>query len=201
MNAFTLPSIPSELNWINQPLDWKAGPGNQLTVVAGKVSDWFIDPAGNSSKGNAPCALFSARDENYILSACVKVEFASTFDAGVLFLRESDSSWGKLCFEYSPQGKPMVVSVVTREFSDDCNSIIVEGNTVFLRAAVTPRTIAFHYSHDGKFWHFVRYFTLGASHRLAVGFSSQSPTGAKCTANFTDIVYQSGILKDLRNGE
>ncbi len=89
----------------------------------------------------------------------------------------------------------MVVSVVTREFSDDCNSIIVEGNTVFLRAAVTPRTIAFHYSHDGKFWHFVRYFTLGASHRLAVGFSSQSPTGAKCTANFSDIVYQSGICK------
>lgn len=201
MTPFILSPIPVPLEWKIQPLDWKAGPGSHLSILAGKETDWFIDPNGNFSRDNAPCALFVPPDENFILSAHVAVDFASTYDAGVIQIRESETLWAKLCFEYSPQGKPMVVSVVTRGFSDDCNSSIIDGRQVYLRASVTLKTIAFHYSLDGDYWNLVRYFTLGKVENLTVGFSSQSPTGQQCSVDFSEIRYLPGVLKDLRSGE
>jgi regulation of enolase protein 1 (concanavalin A-like superfamily) len=85
--------------------------------------------------------------------------------------------------------------------SDDCNSVPIEKPQVYLRMAVTPQTIAFHYSNDGKYWHFVRYFTLGKLENLQVGFSAQSPMGPQCKAVFSEIHYRAGELKDARNGE
>jgi regulation of enolase protein 1 (concanavalin A-like superfamily) len=201
MTTFILPSIPGEFQWKNQPVDWKVGPDNSLTIVAGERTDWFIDPAGNYAQDSAPSALFVPPDANFIVSAKIVVNFVSAFDAGVLQLRESDERWAKLCFEYSPQQQPMIVSVVTRGTSDDCNSVSIDGREVYLRVAVTPETIAFHYSRDGAYWHLVRYFTLGKMGQVRVGFSAQSPTGQQCTAVFSDIRHRAGVLKDNRNGE
>ena len=201
MTVFTVPTIPGEFPWKNRPLDWKVGPGNSLTIIAGEGTDWFIDPAGTYTKDNAPSALFPPPDEDFLLSAKVAVGFASTFDAGVLQVRERDDLWAKLCFEYSPQRQPMIVSVVTREVSDDCNSVPIEGQEVYLRIARSAQTFAFHYSQDGRYWHLVRYFTLGKLDNLRVGFSSQSPTGQQCSVVFSEISYRPGTLKDNRSGE
>jgi regulation of enolase protein 1 (concanavalin A-like superfamily) len=201
MTMFTLPSVPGELYWKNPPLDWKVGPGPGLSILAGEATDLFVDPAGSVAKDNAPVALFAPSDENFLLSARVSVAFASTFDAGVLQVRERDDLWAKLCFEYSPQGQPMIVSVVTRGTSDDCNSVPIQGQTVFLRIACNAQTFVFHYSLDGRYWHMVRYFTLGRLGALRVGFASQSPTGRQCRAVFDEISYRVGTLADNRNGE
>jgi uncharacterized protein len=130
----------------------------------------------------------------------VKVAFAVTYDAGTIQVRFANDIWGKLCFEYSPQGEPMIVSVVARGVSDDCNSESVNTDTVWLRIAQTERTTAFHFSLDGKRWNFVRYFSLGAHFELRAGFSSQSPTGKGCRAEFSEISYRPGTLSDLRSG-
>jgi uncharacterized protein len=201
MAAFMLPSIPSELQWKNQPLDWSAGSDGTLAIVAGELTDAFTDPSGNSPQDNAPAALFVPPDASFLLSAKVSVDFAADFDAGVLQVRASEDRWAKVCFEYSPQGQPMIVSVVTRGASDDCNSVIVDCRDIYLRIAVTPRTVAFHYSDDGVYWHFVRYFTLGTFEQVRVGFSAQSPRGQQCEAVFSDIRYRSGELSDNRDGE
>jgi regulation of enolase protein 1 (concanavalin A-like superfamily) len=95
----------------------------------------------------------------------------------------------------------MVVSVVNRDVSDDCNSVVIAGSEVYLRVARTPRTLAFHYSTDGQFWHFVRYFSLGLTDVVRAGFSAQSPTGATCRAVFAEIAYRAGALADNRSGE
>lgn len=201
MDAFRLPAIPGEFQWKNQPMSSTVGPRGSLTILAGEHTDWFSDPAGNDPQDSSPSALFVPPDPTFIVSAKVAVSFVSTFDAGVLQLRASDESWAKLCFEYSPQQQPMIVSVVTRGKSDDCNSVPIEGQEVYLRMAVTPQTIAFHYSEDGEYWHFVRHFTLGKLENLHVGFSAQSPMGKQCDAVFSHIQYRAGILKDLRSGE
>ena len=201
MTAFTLPGIPGELQWKNPPLEWKVEPGPSLAILAGESTDLFSDPGGSAPKDNAPVALFAPPDENFLLSAKVTVQFASTFDAGVLQVRERDDLWAKLCFEYSPQGQPMIVSVVTRGTSDDCNSVPIAGQTVYLRMARNVQTFAFHYSLDGRYWHMVRYFTLGWLGALRVGFSSQSPTGQQCRAVFSEISYRAGTLADNRSGE
>jgi regulation of enolase protein 1 (concanavalin A-like superfamily) len=129
------------------------------------------------------------------------VEFASDYDAGVLFLYVRDDVWAKLCFEYSPQHRPMVVSVVTRGTSDDCNSVIIDKNEVYLRIFRSGPTFAYHYSTDGKVWHMVRYFTLGELGGLRAGFEAQSPTGKGCAVVFSEVSYRQGALKDIRSGE
>lgn len=91
--------------------------------------------------------------------------------------------------------------MVTRGVSDDCNSAVIESSEVYLRIARTPQTLAFHYSQDGRYWHLVRYFSLGKLDALRVGFSAQSPTGQKCTAVSSEINYRVGVLKDIRSGE
>jgi regulation of enolase protein 1 (concanavalin A-like superfamily) len=200
MTPFTLPSIPSELEWTLPPVDWSAS-GERLTIVAGPLSDLFTNPATGIPQDNVPVALFTPPDASFLLSAKVAVDFAADFDAGTLQLRVSPDVWAKLCFEYSPQGEPMVVSVVTRGASDDCNHVVIDGREVYLRVAVTPRTVAFHYSLDGALWHFVRYFTLGQVDEARAGFSSQSPRGQGCAAVFSEIRYREGELRGLRNGE
>ncbi len=201
MKTFSLPAIPGEFEWHNPPLDWSPDPTRGLSITAGAQTDWFRDPAGDFIKDNAPCALMTPPDASFLLSAKVAVAFGATYDAGALQIRANSELGAKLCFEYSPQGRPMIVSVVTRGVSDDCNSVEIEGTEIYLRVARAPRTVAFHYSHDGRIWHLVRYFSLGQVDTLSVGFSAQSPTGVRCAVTFSDISYHAGSLNDIRSGE
>jgi len=113
---------------------------------------------------------------------------------------QDEQFWAKLCFEYSPQGEPMIVSVVNREVSDDSNSERISGDQVYLRISGLANAYAFHYSVDGVKWNFVRYFHLGEPEGFLIGLSSQSPTGESCKAAFSEIKYKAVLLKDLRNG-
>jgi len=202
MTTLTFPSLPGDLHWKNDPVVWNAGPDNSLRITAGAKTDWFVDPSGHTLVStNAPAALFTPRDEHFLLSAKVTVHFTSAFDAGVLFVYEREDLWAKLCFEYSPQNQPMIVSVVTHGLSDDCNSAVIDGNTVFLREARMGDAFGLHYSLDGTYWHMVRYFTLGNVEHLWIGFEAQSPTGEGCTVIFSEITYLPDLLKEMRTGE
>lgn len=198
-NPITLPTVPGPLTWGLPPVRWEVGDNGTLKIAAGERSDMFIDPQGTAVTLNAPRLLFQPQDD-FMLRAYVEVDFASTYDAGVLLLYAHERSWAKLCFEFSPQGQPMIVSVVTRERSDDCNSFVVDGNQVWLRIARLGQAFAFHASTDGTFWHLIRHFSL-ESPVVAAGFSSQSPTGAGCVSTFRQITYVQGTLGDLRSGE
>lgn len=171
-----------------------------LTIAAGGGTDHFVDPATSRVILNAPRVLGDPGSQ-FQLSACLDVEFAATFDAGVLMLWADDDVWAKLCFEYSPDGQPMVVSVVTRGVSDDANSMVVEGNRVWLRVSGSPSSYAFHASTDGTGWSLVRHFALPPTRRpVRAGFSSQSPTGAGCVTEFSQVRFLSRPLADLRDG-
>lgn len=197
---FSLPSIPAELAFVNVPIHWRVEQ-DDFVITAGANTDLFFPPEGGSKTDNSPAALFRTQAEAFMLSARVTVTFASTYDAGTLQIRAADDVWGKLCFEYSPQGQPMVVSVVTRGVSDDCNPVLIDGNEVYLRVARLGKAFAFHYSLNGTLWHFVRHFSLDVMDTLQIGFSSQSPTGQGCEARFSAIQFAEKRLGDLRSGE
>jgi len=201
VNSLNLKSLPEALIWINEPEYVEAIADESFVIAAGAETDWFFDPAGSINKNNAPVAIFSPSDKKFFLAAKVTVEFKSMFDAGGLMAYEDTEHWAKLCFEYSPTRKPMIVSVVTRGQSDDCNSVLIDNNTVYLRVYRQANTLAFHYSEDGSYWHLVRYFSIGQLRNLQVGFSAQAPTGARCQVQFSEIKYLPGELSDLRNGE
>ena len=188
------------LRWLGRPAGAAVREGG-LELAAAPRTDWFVDPGGEAAPvANAP-ALVGGPKGDFLLSARVAVEFASVFDAGALVLFGHERAWAKLCLEYSPQREPMIVSVVTRDLSDDCNSFVVEGNSVWLRVARIGRKLAFHASTDGSAWGLVRHFALQPGDELLAGFEAQSPLGEGCTAFFTDIRYETRTLADIRSGE
>src|SRR4029077_18245474 len=82
-------------------------------------------------------------------------------------------SWAKLSFELSPAKQPTMVTVVTRGLSDDCISIPVSGNTVYIQIAKSGPAYVFYSSTDGKSWQVLRVFSLGDSSKARIGFESQ----------------------------
>jgi regulation of enolase protein 1 (concanavalin A-like superfamily) len=192
----TIPGLP-ELRPIAAPVE--AGfDAHGLTLTAGPRTDWFVDANGQPPKTNAPALVFPFA-AGAALSAAVAVDHRATFDAGVLVLWQHDTSWAKLCFERSPQGELLVVSVVTRGISDDANAVVVPSDRVWLRVSRVGRAFAFHHSFDGRWWHFTRYFALAGDGDTFVGFEAQSPTGEGCTATFTDMSLGAAPT-DLRDG-
>ena len=199
-DTININSIPKEITWYNQPLDWNVL-GNALTINAGKGSRLFIDPYQGVYAVTAPMALF-VPDSIFLLSCKVNVNFKSLFDAGVLVIFASKEQWAKLCFEYSPQQKPMIVTVVNNQVSDDCNHVVVQGNEIYLRVAgLGKETFAFYYSYDGKYWNLARYFHLDQKGTQKIGFLSHSPKGDSCKSIFSEINYTIKKLKDFRNGD
>ncbi|MFL6143363.1 MAG: DUF1349 domain-containing protein [Labedaea sp.] len=175
----------------------------ELTLAAPAGTDLFTDPAGGDPVRNAPRVLHRLPDGDFQLSARVRVDFAQTYDAGVLLAWWDERHWAKLCFERSPQGRPMVVSVVNRDVSDDANGFGVDGDTLWLRISRLGRALAFHAARDGRHWEFVRYFAVSPVDSAAepsVGFEAQSPLGTGCTARFDEIRYLPERLTDLRDG-
>ena len=163
------------------------------------MTDVFVDPGDGTEVLTAP-RLLGRVEGDYSLSARVTVAFRSDYDAGVLLLWAHERSWAKLCFEFSPQGEPMVVSVVTRGVSDDCNSFAVDGNVVGLRVSRLGRAFAFHASIEAETWRLVRYFALEPGADPGVGFLAQSPRGDGCSVRFEEISFRPGRLADISSG-
>lgn len=199
MDIINIPNLPTPLHWLNQPQSWDLSPAGQLTITSPGKADWFIDPQGAASVSNAPVLLFPAPDP-CLLSAQVVVDHVATYDAGVLMVYESPSAWAKFCLELSPQGLPMVVSVVTNRVSDDCNAFTVDG-PMYMRVAKLERAYAFHVSEDGKKWNLIRYFKLENHQSTQLGFEAQAPIGNGCTASFREIHFEQRLLADIRTGE
>ena len=208
MNELIHPALPFALNrdggrGCEFALDAETG---TLTLTGEARSDLFIDPSGGSlDRPAAGYVLGVPPRGDFTLSARITVPFASSFDAGVLMVHAGPERFAKACFEFSPQRKPMAVSVVTRGVSDDANGRFVEdGSTLWLRVTRTGRAWAFHSSLDGKWWDMLRYFTLEEPEEerdaVRVGFLAQSPVGKGLKVTFAQIAYAEGAPEDLRDG-
>jgi uncharacterized protein len=184
-----------------------------VTVSAQAHTDIFIDPGNGSvdagagtavnaeSLLNAATLLGDGTEGDFQLSARVTVGFGATFDAGVLLLWLDERHWGKLCFEFSPAGEPMVVSVVCHGVADDANAFTVPGGSVWLRVARADRVYAYHASLDGQAWQLIRVFALAdETSGDKIGFAGQSPTGDGCSVTFDEIRFRPERLADLRDG-
>jgi len=201
MTLVTVPGLPFPLAGDGAPpCGWRVS-RDALVLTGAAGSDLFVDPAGAGQPADAGRLLGVPPAGDFTLAARVTVGFRSTYDAGALLLHAGERRWAKLCFEFSPQRRPTAVTVVTRQTSDDCNSVEVLASTLWLRATRTGRAWAFHVSADGGWWRLVRYFGLGGDDGpVRIGFLAQSPTGAGCTATFDRIALRSGAPGDLRDG-
>jgi regulation of enolase protein 1 (concanavalin A-like superfamily) len=171
-----------------------------VRVSAPPRTDIFVDPADGTTVLNAVTLVGSAPAGDYQFSVRVSVEFAATYDAGVLLLWSDEHRWAKLCFEFSPAGDPMVVSVVCRGVADDANAFVVGQRHAWLRVSRLGPAYAFHASVDGHVWQLIRYFSLDDAPRAQIGFEAQSPTGDGCDVSFDEIRFVPARLAELRDG-
>jgi len=191
--------IPKTLFWENAPLSFSNKP-NLLTIVAGPKTDMFRDPNLTYNTDNTPKLLFTA-DDNFVLSAGIEHSFASKWDGGAIVIVQDSLNWIKFCFEKDYTGARRVVSVVTKNISDDCNSIEMQKNKVYYKVAKADNVITLYCSVDNKSWYLVRHLTFESTKPLKIGFLAQSPTGDKAEVRFTDIKYQPIRIKDPYLGE
>lgn len=194
-----LPGIPFPLNWQNEPLRYSVR-AQVLTIESGPKTDMFRDPQATYNTDNAPKLLFTP-DADFVLSAAVAHAFHNKWDGGALVLIADSLHWIKCCFEKDYTGARRVVSVVTKNISDDCNSVSVPGNKTWFKLAKSGDAITFYHSADGKKWFLVRHFQMPGFTTWKLGFLAQSPTGSNCRVQFSDIRYRAVKIKDPYKGE
>ena len=198
-DSLHISSIPHKLFWENKANKFFI-PNNSLTIEAGEKTDMFRDPNVTYNTDNAPKLLFNA-DENFILSASIEHSFVNKWDGGAIVIKSDSLNWIKFCFEKDYTGARRVVSVVTKNISDDCNSIGSSSNKVFYKVAKADHVITLYYSANGSEWFLIRHFQFEIKSPFAVGFLAQSPAGKKCTVRFSDIKYFNKKIKDPYIGE
>jgi uncharacterized protein len=198
-DSVSFPSIPGKLYWNIRPVK-SIVKGNSITIVAGDKTDMFRDPNVTYNTDNAPKLMFSP-GENFVLTASIEHDFTSKWDGGAIVIKGDSLNWIKFCFEKDYTGARRVVSVVTKNISDDCNSVSINTNKVFYKVAKADNVITLYYGTDGKTWFLVRHLQFDLKPGFELGFLSQSPTGKTCTVTFSDISYSTRKIKDPYTGE
>ena len=198
-NAVQIKSIPFKMFWENTPQNYSAT-DSSLTITAGAKTDMFRDPNVTYNTDNAPKLLFKP-DKDFVLTASIEHAFASKWDGGAIILKQDSLNWVKFCFEKDYTGARRVVSVVTKNISDDCNSVQILTNKVFYKIAKADNVITLYYSLNGADWFLIRHFQFDASGNFYVGFLAQSPTGERCEVNFSHISYTAKKIKDPYAGD
>jgi hypothetical protein len=192
-------ALPHGLFWENLPKRF-AVHRDSLEILAGGKTDMFRDPNVTYNTDNAPKLVFYP-DEDFVLTASIEHAFANKWDGGALVVRQDSLNWIKFCFEKDYTGAHRVVSVVTKDISDDCNSVAISKNKVFYKLAKAGNVITLYYSTNGKSWFLIRHLQFDTHKGLQVGFLAQSPTGESCSVRFADISYKAKKIKDPYLGE
>ncbi|MDQ0114545.1 DUF1349 domain-containing protein [Paenibacillus harenae] len=189
-------TLSSNLHWINEPSHWTFQADGSLSVAAPAIADFFIDPSGETRKASAPY-LYTLQKGDFSVVTRVGVEMKQQYDSGCLMIMADDRNWAKVCFEFFDD-QPSILSVVTRNTSDDCVSSPVEVKQPYLRAARSGNCFAFHYSLDGEHWKLVRYFGMDCPEEIKVGVAAQAPISDGCQARFEQLAIAAASSGDIR---
>ena len=192
-------AIPFPMHWENSPVSFTKTT-SELTITAGAKTDMFRDPNVTYNTDNAPKLLFTP-DNDFVLTARIEHAHTSKWDGGAIVIKQDSLNWVKFCFEKDYTGAHRVVTVVTKDVSDDCNSGEIKGNAVFYKVAKADNVITLYTSNDGVKWFLVRHLQMDLKSGFRVGFLAQSPTGEKAIVKFSHISYRHVKIKDPYAGE
>jgi len=190
-------AIPYDIKVTNNPVSFSITDEVVKLSARGKTN-LFNNPNGVYNVQNAPMALFEPEGD-FTLSARVTGKLKSVYDVAALVVYQDGDLWAKLCYENSVNKVPTIVSVVTRKYSDDCNSMST-GDYAYLSVVKKGKEFSFFYSQDGIEWSMIRSFhhDLDANKKLKVGFASHGSRGDGFTAIFSDIKYANESLDNMR---
>lgn len=191
--------IPFPMIWENRPISYIYA-GGILSIEAGPKTDMFRDPQATYNTDNAPKLLFTA-DSNFVFRVAIEHGFKSKWDGGAIVIKSDSLNWVKFCYEKDYLGAHRVVSVVTRNISDDCNSVSFSSNKVYYKVAKSGPAITLYCSGDNKDWLLVRHFQLNTPGPVQLGLLAQSPDGPGTEVRFSEIKYEAIKIKDPYAGQ
>ena len=198
-DSIRIKSVPYGMFWENKAEKFSIQT-NEMIIVAGEKTDMFRDPNVTYNTDNAPKLLFRP-DHDFVLIVTIEHSFSSKWDGGAIVLKQDSLNWIKFCLEKDYTGAKRVVSVVTKNISDDCNSVELKTNKVYYKLAKADNVITLYYSLEGKKWFLVRHLQFDTDKDLKLGFLAQSPTGRRCEVKFSNISYVAKKIKDPYLGE
>jgi regulation of enolase protein 1 (concanavalin A-like superfamily) len=183
--------------------------GGALRIVPETGTNLILSPSRAYNVMNAPMVLADAQGD-FTLVAKVSARLAGVYDSGALVVYSDEKNWAKVCFENSPQHEATIISVVTREWSDDVNHETLASPFVYLAVARKGNEFSFHFSRDGRDWRLVRHFDMPIGSRTRIGFTAQTPhmaffaqagEKAQFAAQFSEIRFVPTAPKDMRQLE
>ena len=168
--------------------------GDKIGIYATGQSDFF------NSKCNAPY-YYTEVEGNFVMKVKVSHDFTDTYDSSSIMVMKDLQTWAKACFELTDFGTHAVVSVVTKNDSDDANGCNISGNEVWLQITRVDRTFAFHYSTDGVHFYMMRVFRLPVEDSVKVGLLAQAPVGNGGNRYYEHLTIERKTVRNIRKGE
>jgi len=196
---YKMKTIPFALKSYNDPQKVEMKGDSVIKITVKGETNLFNNPDGWSNVQNAPMLLFHPDSSNFVFSAKVSGTLKQVYDVAALVVYQDKDLWAKLCYENSAGSEATVVSVITRKYSDDCNSITVSGGFVYLALAKRGNEYSFHCSKDNKNWELIRHFRLDtADDKLMIGFAVHAFMKNSFSAEFSEIKYSRVSTNNMR---
>lgn len=175
---------------------------NKITMKAGKETDFFIEPGTPPYEfANAPLLLKQVDNTKpFTFSFKTTPIHTVKYDAGMAFIYIDNKNWLKFAFEADERLNKRLVTVKTKDFSDDNNHDAVKSPSVYLKISSDTKVVGFYYSIDGKEWQLVRIFKNEYPSVLRLGIGTQSPAGNGNSSVFEDVQFTEQSVKDFRMG-
>ena len=177
-------------------------PDGKIEITAGAETDFFIEPGEPPyEKANAPLLLKDV-DNTRPFTFSVKTTPVHTvkYDAGMAFLFIDSKHWLKFAFEADERMNRRIVTVKTKNFSDDNNHDVINSSSVYLKISSDTKAIGFYYSVNGEQWQLVRVFKNEYPPVFKIGIGSQSPAGKGNKTVFEKLQFFQQSVKDFRTG-
>lgn len=186
--------------WMNKPAVF-AWENQVLKVKAEEATDFFNNPVDGSKIATAPF-LYQMVEGNFIAKTLVRPDFSAQWNAVSLMVYLDSLNWIKFAFEESDATGRSIVSVVTRDVSDDANGVILaDQDAVWLKIIRQNDNYAMHWSLDDRKYHMARLTAMPPADMVKVGIEAQCPAGSSATHEIHFFGIMDKTVKDLRTGE
>ncbi|MEM8927600.1 MAG: DUF1349 domain-containing protein [Bacteroidota bacterium] len=193
------PSNLKGFTWMNPPKSFDISNGI-LTVEAPKGSDFFNNPEDGNKTGTAPF-LFTEIKGDFVVKARVQPDFSGQWNAVALMVHIDENYWIKFAFENSDATGPSIVTVVTKDLSDDANGVVlVNRGTIWLKLIRKRDNYAMLWSEDDSDYKMARLTSLPKSTSVKIGLEAQCPVGLNAKHLISFFGIEQKTVKAMRKG-
>lgn len=190
----------SDFRWLNEPGSFRLE-NSTLTIIAEKGTDFFNNPENGDKTATAPL-LFRDIQGDFIARALVRPDFSSLWNAVAIMVHIDNNNWIKFAFENSDATGNSIVTVVTKDTSDDANGVILsDQNEVWLKLIRKGDIYSMLWSLDDSDYKMARLTALPAVDSLKIGIEAQCPVGESATHEILFFGLEKKTVEDLRKGE